>query len=395
VIVPSHKVPNVNVKSTRLDTTPEAERSSGKVGAGDDGFRTDSQISGGRGIDRGLVKAGPTWTSAGDGGGGLGGDAPVTTMTSAEAGRKGADALNWRAAAARGGRSQAVYRRRWRGGGWPQGRGGGLDGSIGDWDQFSANEKKFNVKASFDENLYTTKLDLSSIDASQRAVAERIANEIESTSSTNMHVAEERNQAIATDYDEEDRYSGVLTNELKARAIVSSPAAAAPAIVKNEKAAAAAVVGKVMNYALAAQAAAKKGMAGMTYEPAAADAATPVLGSIPKVSEAVEKALAAAIKASSTQPVMSQPTKVSSEEEKSMPQGNHEKDAPIDEGDAKKDRSEKDEKKATPSSKLKLNPLKVDGGKVGLIVECASHSTLVSGLVEAVQRRSPRTLACC
>jgi hypothetical protein len=209
-----------------------------------------------------------------------------------------------------------------------------------------------------------------------------------------MHVAEERNQAIATDYDEEDRYSGVLTNELKARAIVSSPAAAAPAIVKNEKAAAA-VVGKVMNYALAAQAAAKKGMAGMTYEPAAADAATPVLGSIPKVSEAVEKALAAAIKASSTQPVMSQPTKVSSEEEKSMPQGNHEKDAPIDEGDAKKDRSEKDEKKATPSSKLKLNPLKVDGGKVGLIVECASHSTLVSGLVEAVQRRSPRTLACC
>jgi hypothetical protein len=125
VIVPSHKVPNVNVKSTRLDTTPEAERSSGKVGAGDDGFRTDSQISGGRGIDRGLVKAGPTWTSAGDGGGGLGGDAPVTTMTSAEAGRKGADALNWRAAAARGGRSQAVYRRRWRGGGWPQGRGGG------------------------------------------------------------------------------------------------------------------------------------------------------------------------------------------------------------------------------------------------------------------------------
>jgi hypothetical protein len=230
VIVPSHKVPNVNVKSTKLDTTPEAERSSGKVGAGDDGFRTDSQISGGRGIDRGLVKAGPTWTSAGDGGVGLGGDAPVTTMTSAEAGRKGADALNWRAAAARGGRSQAVYRRRWRGGEWPQGRGGGLDGSIGDWDQFSANEKKFNVKASFDENLYTTKLDLSSIDASQRAVAERIAKEIESTSSTNMHVAEERNQAIGNDYDEEDRYSGVLTKDLKARPIVRLTAAAAPAV---------------------------------------------------------------------------------------------------------------------------------------------------------------------
>ena len=365
MIVPSHKLPNVNVKRT----TPEAERSSGTMGAGNDGFRTDSQISGGRGIDRGLVKAGPTWTTAGDGGRGLGGDVGATTMTSAKAGRKSADALSWRAAAAGGGRSQAVYRRHWRGGEWPQGGvGGGLDGSIGDWDQFSANEKKFNVKASFDENLYTTKLDLSSIDAYQRAEAERIAKEIESTSSTNMHVAEERNQAIATDYDEEDRYSGVLTKDLKARAIVRSPAAAAPAVVKSEKAVAV-EVGKVMNYAAAAQAAAKKGMAEMTLKPAAAAATARVLESIPRVSEAIEKAEAAANKASSSQPVTSQQTKVSSEEEKSMPQWGHEKDAPIDEGDAKKDKSEKGEKKATPSSKLKLNHLKEDGGKVGLL-EC-------------------------
>ena len=361
MIVPSHKLPSVNVKRT----TPEAERSSG--GAGNDGFRTDSQISGGRGIDRGLVKAGPTWTSAGDGGRGLGGDVWATTLMSAKAEKKSADALSWRAAAAGGGRSQAVYRRRWRGGEWPQGGvGGGLDGSIGDWDQFSANEKKFNVKASFDENLYTTKLDLSSIDAYQRAEAERIAKEIESTSSTNMHVAEERNQAIATDYDEEDRYSGVLTKDLKARAIVRFPAAAAPAVVKSEKAVAV-EVGKVMNYAAAAQAAAKKGMAEMTLKPAAAAATVRVLESIPRVSEAIEKAEAAANKASSSQPVSSQQTKVSSEEEKSMPQWGHEKDAPIDEGDAKIDKSEKDEKKATPSSKLKLDHLKEDGGKVGLL----------------------------
>ena len=108
-----------------------------------------------------------------------------------------------------------------RGGMASGGGGGGLDGSIGDWDQFSANEKKFGVKASFDKNLYTTKLDVSSIDASRRAEAERIAREIDSTSSTNMHVAEERNQAIAGDYDEEDRYSGVLTKDLKARQILS------------------------------------------------------------------------------------------------------------------------------------------------------------------------------
>ena len=364
MIVPSHKLPNVNVKRT----TPEAERSSGTMGAGKDGFRTDSQISGGRGIDRGLVKAGPTWTSAGDVGRGLGGDAPATTTT-AEAERKGADALNWRAsalnwratAAQGGGFRPFTAVARVGGDGREGGCGGGLDGSIGDWDQFSANEKKFNVKASFDENLYTTKLDLSSIDASQRAEAERIAKEIESTSSTNMHVAEERNQAIATDYDEEDLYSGVLTKDLKARAIVSSPAAAAPAVVKDEKAAAA-VVGKVMNYAT-------EGMAEMTLNPAAAVTATPVLGSILKVFEAIEKAAAAANKASSSQPITSQLSKVSSREEKSMPQWDHEKDAPIDESDTKKEKSEKGEKKATPSSKLKLNPLKVNGGKVGLL-EC-------------------------
>ena len=61
----------MNVKRT----TPEAERSSGTMGAGNDGFRTDSQISGGRGIERGLVEAGLTWTSAGDGGRGLAGAA--------------------------------------------------------------------------------------------------------------------------------------------------------------------------------------------------------------------------------------------------------------------------------------------------------------------------------
>jgi hypothetical protein len=66
------------------------------MGAGNDGFRTDSQISGGRGIDRGLVKAGPTWTTAGDGGRGLGVDVWAKTMMSAKAGRK-TDALGTKA----------------------------------------------------------------------------------------------------------------------------------------------------------------------------------------------------------------------------------------------------------------------------------------------------------
>jgi len=31
-----------------------------------------------------------------------------------------------------------------------------LNGRIGEWDQFQANKQQFGVKASFDENLYTT-----------------------------------------------------------------------------------------------------------------------------------------------------------------------------------------------------------------------------------------------
>ena len=56
-----------------------------------------------------------------------------------------------------------------------------MSGSIGQWDQFKANKKLFNVSATFDENLYTTQLDTSMLDAKKVAEAERIANEIEST----------------------------------------------------------------------------------------------------------------------------------------------------------------------------------------------------------------------
>ena len=93
----------------------------------------------------------------------------------------------------------------------------GLKGSIGKWDQFKANEELFNVNASFDENLYTTELDKSQMDARKIAEAERIAREIESSTSNNIHIAEERGHAVETDYDEEDRYSGVLTKDGKQR----------------------------------------------------------------------------------------------------------------------------------------------------------------------------------
>ena len=56
--------------------------------------------------------------------------------------------------------------------------GPGANGNTS-WDQFTANETLFGVKASFDEDLYTTKLDRSAPDFKERErKAQRIANEI-------------------------------------------------------------------------------------------------------------------------------------------------------------------------------------------------------------------------
>lgn len=45
------------------------------------------------------------------------------------------------------------------------------------WDQFTENEKAFNIKASFDEEKYTTKLDIASLTKQQLAEAEKISQE--------------------------------------------------------------------------------------------------------------------------------------------------------------------------------------------------------------------------
>lgn len=144
---------------------------------------TDSQISGSTN-DKNLelVSAGSAWTTGGKGGGELGDD--------------------------KGGMTRAAF---------GTARAQGLKGAIGQWDQFKANEELFNVQASYDENLYTTELDKSQVDKKKLAEAERIAKEIEGTTSTNIHIAEERGHAVETDFDEEDRYSGVLTKDGKQR----------------------------------------------------------------------------------------------------------------------------------------------------------------------------------
>ena len=83
-------------------------------------------------------------------------------------------------------------------------------GSMGNWNQFEANDRLFNVKNTYDENIYTQRLDKSKISKADMLKAEKIAKEIESTMTHNSHLQEERGQKIEDDMDEEDRYSGVL-----------------------------------------------------------------------------------------------------------------------------------------------------------------------------------------
>lgn len=78
------------------------------------------------------------------------------------------------------------------------------------WNQFDANRKLFNVQSSYDENIYTKKLDKNSFSKAEIDKADRLAREIESTLSDNIHLKEERNQQQERDIDEEDMYGGVI-----------------------------------------------------------------------------------------------------------------------------------------------------------------------------------------
>ncbi|GME91185.1 unnamed protein product [[Candida] boidinii] len=94
----------------------------------------------------------------------------------------------------------------------------------GSWDQFEVNERKFGIQSSYDEELYTTKLDTNAPDFQQRlAEAEKIAKEIESQAyNGDIHLAEERGIIIDdSGVDEEDKYSGVLRDD-PAASITSS-----------------------------------------------------------------------------------------------------------------------------------------------------------------------------
>ena len=102
-----------------------------------------------------------------------------------------------------------------------------LSGSIAGWDQFKANKELFNVTGGYDENVYTTPLDYSELDSAKIAHAEKLAREIESAPTQNIHQAEERGQVGQTDnseLDEEDKYSGVLPADRVQTSVAVTPA---------------------------------------------------------------------------------------------------------------------------------------------------------------------------
>lgn len=85
------------------------------------------------------------------------------------------------------------------------------NGSGRKWDQFQTNHDMFGVESSFDENLYTTKLEKPSREREREAI--KLAREIESQGARNAHEAEERGLELpagAEDMDEETRFSSVI-----------------------------------------------------------------------------------------------------------------------------------------------------------------------------------------
>ncbi|KAK9666333.1 hypothetical protein RND81_14G177900 [Saponaria officinalis] len=80
------------------------------------------------------------------------------------------------------------------------------------WDQFKVNESLFGVKSTFNEELYTTKLEKGPRTRELEEKAKRIAREIEGEETFDLHLAEERGvyPHANFDIDEETKYSSVF-----------------------------------------------------------------------------------------------------------------------------------------------------------------------------------------
>ena len=87
------------------------------------------------------------------------------------------------------------------------------------WDQFELNKKMYNVVSTYDENLYTTKLDKNKISEEDKKYADKMYKEIMSSSKNekNVHILEDRRIIKQKDeeFNEEDKYSSVIRNKNK------------------------------------------------------------------------------------------------------------------------------------------------------------------------------------
>ena len=84
------------------------------------------------------------------------------------------------------------------------------------WDQFELNKKMYNVVSTYDENLYTTKLDKNKITEEDKKYADKLYKEIMGANNKekNVHVLEDRGvkKQKEDELDEEDKYSSVIKN---------------------------------------------------------------------------------------------------------------------------------------------------------------------------------------
>ena len=84
------------------------------------------------------------------------------------------------------------------------------------WDQFELNKKMYNVVSTYDENLYTTKLDENKISQEEKIFADKMYNEIMGSDNkeNDIHVLEDRGiiKPNEDEFDEEDKYSSVIKN---------------------------------------------------------------------------------------------------------------------------------------------------------------------------------------
>lgn len=100
------------------------------------------------------------------------------------------------------------------------------------WDQFETNAALFGVKSTFNEDLYTTKLERGPHMRELEKHASRIAREIEGEDTEDLHLAEERGIYVDEDLeqDEEIKYSAVRrdTDTSKLKSFMNVPSSAHP-----------------------------------------------------------------------------------------------------------------------------------------------------------------------